>query len=43
MRNQRKIDEGKSDGLVAFPGGSGTPDMIRRAEKAGLKVWKPYC
>lgn len=27
---------------VAFPGGTGTADMIRRAERAGLVVWKPY-
>src|SRR5262249_25506155 len=32
----------KPDGVVAFPGGTGTADMIRRAKKAGLEVWKPY-
>jgi len=36
------IDDGKPDGVVAFPGGTGTADMIRRAKKAGLKVWEPY-
>lgn len=41
IRNQQMIDEGKPDGVVAFPGGSGTADMIARAERAGLKVWRP--
>jgi len=41
-RNQQIIDDGKLDGVVAFPGGTGTADMIRRAKKAGLEVWKPY-
>ncbi len=40
IRNQRMIDEGKPDGVIAFPGGRGTADMIRRAEAAGLKVWR---
>ena len=42
IRNQQMLDEGKPDGVVAFPGGVGTADMCRRAEAAGLKVWKPY-
>lgn len=41
IRNQRMLDEGEPDGVVAFPGGSGTADMVRRATKAGVKVWKP--
>lgn len=40
LRNQRMLDEGKPDGAVAFPGNRGTADMIRRAQAAGLKVWK---
>jgi hypothetical protein len=40
-RNQRMIDVGKPDGVVAFPGGVGTADMVRRAEAAGIKVWHP--
>jgi hypothetical protein len=27
IRNQRMIDEGKPDAVVAFPGGTGTADM----------------
>jgi len=38
MRNQRMIDEGQPKMVVAFPGGSGTADMISRAEKAGVPV-----
>jgi predicted Rossmann-fold nucleotide-binding protein len=40
-RNQRMIDAG-ADGVVAFPGGTGTADLVRRAERAGISVWKPY-
>lgn len=28
--------------LVAFPGGRGTADMVRKARAAGLTVWEPY-
>lgn len=41
LRNQRMLEHAKPDGVVAFPGGSGTADMCRRAEAAGLKVWRP--
>lgn len=29
------------DGCVAFPGHAGTADMCRKAEAAGLQVWRP--
>lgn len=38
IRNQRMLDEGKPDIVIAFPGGRGTEDMVRRAEKAGVSV-----
>lgn len=38
IRNQRMLNEGKPDLVVAFPGGPGTADMVRRAEKAGVEV-----
>jgi YspA, cpYpsA-related SLOG family len=38
LRNQRMLDEGKPDMVVAFPGGRGTVDMVRRAKKAGIPV-----
>ena len=30
------------EGVVAFPGGDGTADMVKKALNAGLKVWRPY-
>lgn len=41
IRNQRMLDEGKPDLVVAFPGGRGTEDMVRRAERAGIQVKRP--
>ena len=40
IRNQQMIDEtpGGVDLVVAFPGGRGTADMIRRAKKAEVGV-----
>jgi hypothetical protein len=38
IRNQRMIDEHKPDLVLAFDGGRGTADMIRRAETAGIPV-----
>lgn len=38
IRNQRMLDEGKPDLVVAFPGGRGTADMVRRARSAGVPV-----
>lgn len=38
IRNQQMLDEGKPTLVVAFPGGRGTADMVRRAEKTGIKV-----
>ena len=39
IRNQRMLDQGKPDAVVAFPGGTGTADMVARAKTAGLKIW----
>jgi hypothetical protein len=36
-RNQRMLDS-KPDLVVAFPGGRGTADMVRRAKAAGIEV-----
>lgn len=38
LRNQQMLDEERPDLVVAFPGGKGTADMIRRAKKAGIEV-----
>lgn len=42
LRNQRMLDHGKPDGVIAFPGGAGTNDMLLRARLAKLPVWEPY-
>lgn len=38
IRNQRMLDEGRPDLVLAFPGGNGTADMMRRAKVAGIEV-----
>ena len=38
IRNQQMLDEGKPDIVIAFPGGRGTADMVKRAKAAGLRV-----
>jgi hypothetical protein len=38
IRNQRMLDEGKPDLVLAIPGGRGTQDMITRALRAGVRV-----
>jgi hypothetical protein len=38
IRNQRMIDDGKPDLVLAAPGGKGTADMIARATKAGIPI-----
>jgi hypothetical protein len=37
IRNQAMLDSG-ADLVIAFPGGKGTRDMVRRAEAEGVKV-----
>lgn len=41
-RNQAMLDIMKVEYVVAFPGGNGTADMVRRAINAGIPVWRPY-
>jgi predicted solute-binding protein len=38
IRNQRMLDEAKPDVVIAFPGGRGTADMLRRTRQAGVEV-----
>lgn len=38
LRNQRMLDEGKPDLVIALPGGRGTADMIVRAQGFGVPV-----
>lgn len=39
IRNQRMLDEGSPDLVIAFPGGRGTADMVKRATEAGCRVY----
>jgi hypothetical protein len=38
LRNQRMLDEGKPDLVVAFPGGGGTKDLVSRAVRARVPL-----
>ena len=38
IRNQQMIDEGKPDLVVAFKGGTGTAEMVKRAKRHNIKV-----
>jgi len=38
-RNERMLRDFVPDLVVAFPGGRGTADMVRRARGAGVLVW----
>lgn len=37
IRNQEMLDK-NPDLLIAFPGGRGTSDMVKRAKKSGLEI-----
>lgn len=41
IRNQQMINDACPDAAVAFPGGTGTADMVARLTMAGIPVWKP--
>ncbi len=36
MRNERMLREGRPDAVLAFPGGTGTDNMVEQAVKAGV-------
>ena len=38
LRNAKMLVEGRPDVVVAFPGGAGTRDCVRKARAAGLPV-----
>lgn len=42
-RNARMLRQFPPDLVIAFPGGKGTADMVRRAEVAGLIIWRVPC
>lgn len=39
-RNTRMLEEGKPDCAIAFPGGSGTADMVKKIKAAGIPIWE---
>jgi hypothetical protein len=41
-RNDAMLEFCQPDGVTAFPGGSGTAHMVKRAKECGLIVWEPY-
>lgn len=38
MRNRVMLTQGRPDLVVAFPGGRGTADMVKKARRAGVEV-----
>ena len=38
IRNQRMVDQARPQYVIAFPGGVGTADMVRRARTADIPV-----
>lgn len=38
IRNERMLIAGRPNLVVAFPGGNGTADMVRRVRSAGIEV-----
>lgn len=38
IRNRQMLNEGKPDLVIAFPGGSGTADMVHISKEAGITV-----
>lgn len=38
IRNAKMLELSRPDLVLAFPGGKGTADMVRRAEQAGVQV-----
>lgn len=40
IRNQYMLDHHQPDLVVAFPGGRGTADMVKRAKAGGYKVYQ---
>jgi len=41
IRNQEMLERGKPDLVIAFPGGRGTADMVRRARAVNVRVIEP--
>ena len=42
IRNREMLDIGKPDGVVAFPGGRGTADMVKQSKIRQIEVYMPF-
>lgn len=42
IRNGVMLAKYMPDGVIAFPGGMGTANMIEQAEAAGVQVYEPF-
>lgn len=42
MRNRAMLEKHAPDGVIAFPGGMGTADMIEQARCAWVTVYEPF-
>lgn len=40
VRNKNMLTLGLPDVVIAFPGGTGTDNMVKVSREAGLKVWE---
>ena len=38
LRNQKMLEQGQPDLVVAFPGGPGTRNMLQQAQQAGVAI-----
>ena len=41
LRNTKMLVEGKPELVVAFPGGTGTANMVSQSKRAGVPIWFP--
>ena len=41
-RNRKMLDEGKPDGVVAFPGGRGTAGMVSETKRRNITIYQPF-
>lgn len=42
IRNAFMLEHAKPDAVMAFDGGRGTADMVKRAKGAGIPVWRTW-
>ena len=42
IRNREMLESGKPQGLIAFPGGKGTANMIKESKLRHITIYQPY-